>query len=107
MGADTGVRTGAAIGCTLSAAALSNVDFDASLNALNLHSYNAGAYAAFQSGGFYANAIGKVDWITAETQPAASIATSFNATAWGLRGNIGYRASFGSWFFEPGASLCT
>ena len=83
----------------------SNVDFDTSLSALNLHGYNVGAYAAFQSGPFFINAIGKVDWINANSQPAAGASTSFDATSWGLRGNAGLRLQPGHVFFEPGASL--
>src|SRR6185295_14422247 len=58
-----------------------------------------------QSGSFYINAIGKIDFINADSQPAAGISTRFDATAWGLRGNAGFRFNLGRAFIEPGISL--
>jgi outer membrane autotransporter protein len=83
----------------------STVDFDTSRNRLSLRNYNLGAYAAFQSGPFYANVIGKVDWTSAESRPGSGLAASFDATSWGLRGNAGARFNIGTVFIEPGVSL--
>jgi outer membrane autotransporter protein len=67
--------------------------------------YNVGAYAAFQSNGFFLNAIAKVDWINADATPGAGLRAQFDATAWGLRGNAGYRFHSGHIYFEPAVSL--
>jgi len=83
----------------------SDVMFDASFDRLNLRDYNVGAYAAFQSGIFYANALGKIDWTDANSHPGSGLSARFNATSWGLRGNAGLHVNFGPFFVEPGVSL--
>jgi len=83
----------------------SEVDFDASLNGLDMDGMNVGVYAAFQSGGFFFNALGKVDWVNVEANPGPGLATEFDATAWGLRGVAGYRFTTGRAFIEPAVSL--
>lgn len=83
----------------------SDVEFDASLNRLDLDGANIGAYGAFRSGSFYFSAVGKIDWIEAESEIGAGLAARFDATAWGLRANTGFRLRFGDAFIEPSASL--
>jgi outer membrane autotransporter protein len=83
----------------------STVDFDTSFNRVTLSAYNVGAYAAFQSGPFYINAIGKYDWINADARPGAGFSATFDATSWGLRGNAGLHLNLGNFFVEPGLSL--
>ncbi len=83
----------------------SDADFDATFNRVEMRGYNLAAYAAFQSGGFFFNAIAKVDWIDVESTPGAGLLAEFDATAWGLRGTMGYRFNSGDVFFEPSVSL--
>jgi hypothetical protein len=83
----------------------SDVEFDASFNRLDLDGANIGVYGAFHSGNFYFNAVGKIDWIEAESEIGAGLAARFDATAWGLRANTGFRLRFGDAFIEPSASL--
>jgi outer membrane autotransporter protein len=67
--------------------------------------YNLAAYAAFESRGFFFNAIAKVDWIDVDATPGQGILAEFDATAWGLRGTAGYRFHSGNVYFEPSVSL--
>jgi hypothetical protein len=83
----------------------SEVDFDASLNGLDMDGMNAALYAAFNSGNFFVNGLAKVDWIDVDSSPGAGLDTKFDATAWGLRGTMGFRFQSGHAFFEPSASL--
>jgi len=83
----------------------SSVDFQAILDRLSLRDYNVGAYAAFQSGPFYANVIGKVDWVSADSRPGPGLSASFDATSWGVRTNAGLHFNLGNVFLEPGVSL--
>jgi outer membrane autotransporter protein len=95
---------GTIIGITFGAER-SNVEFDASLNGLDMDGMNVGAYVAFQSGGFFFNALGKVDWVNVDADPAPGLGASFDATAWGVRGVAGYRFNAGHAFVEPAVSL--
>ena len=83
----------------------SEVDFDASLNGLDMDGMNFGVYAAFSSGSFFFNALGKVDWVDVDAEIGGGIATQFDATAWGLRGNAGFHFNMGRAFIEPALSL--
>jgi hypothetical protein len=83
----------------------SDADFDVSFNRVRMDGYNLGAYAAFQSGGFFFNAIAKIDWVNAKSTPGQGLLAEFDATAWGLRGTAGYRFHTGNVFIEPSVSL--
>src|SRR5205085_6865124 len=85
--------------------AKSDVDFDVTLNSIGLDGYNVGAYAAFQSRGFFFNAIAKVDWVDVNSVPGAGLRAEFDATAWGFRGTAGYRFHSGNVYFEPSVTL--
>jgi outer membrane autotransporter protein len=79
--------------------------FTISSNRLDLESINFGAYAAFSSGGFFANLLAKVDWIEAETNPGAGLAAEFDARATGVRAVGGFRFDLGGFYAEPAISL--
>jgi hypothetical protein len=82
----------------------SDARFNTSFDELHIDGTNVGLYAAFNSGAFFFNALGKVDWADVDSHPGAGISTSFNATAWGLRGTAGFH--FGDRLFaEPTVSL--
>jgi outer membrane autotransporter protein len=83
----------------------SDADFDVTANSVSMDGYNVGAYMALRSGGFFFNAIGKVDWVNVDATPGAGLVARFDATAWGLRGSAGYRFHSGHVFFEPSVSL--
>jgi len=84
----------------------SEAEFAASFNGVEMDGMNLAAYAAFNSGSFFFNGVAKVDWVDVESFPGAGISTQFDATAWGLRGNLGFRFQFGGGMFaEPAASL--
>jgi phage shock protein C len=59
----------------------SDADFDVSANRVRMDGYNLGAYAAFQSGGFFFNAIAKIDWVYAKSTPGQGIRAGTPATA--------------------------
>ena len=83
----------------------SDVEFDTSPSALDMDSLNLGAYATFRTGGFFANALAKVDWIDIDSNPGAGLAAQFDAASYGVRGVAGYRFDFGQLFAEPTVSL--
>lgn len=94
---------GAVIGATFGIGK-SDARFNTSFNQVHIDGTNVGIYAAFNSGAFFFNALGKVDWADVDSHPGAGISTSFNATAWGLRGTMGFH--FGDRLFaEPTVSL--
>jgi outer membrane autotransporter protein len=83
----------------------SDADFEVTGNSVEMEGYNVGAYAAFRSRGFFFNAIAKVDWVNVDATPGQNLLARFDATAWGLRGNAGYRFHSGHIYFEPSVSL--
>jgi hypothetical protein len=96
---------GAIIGLSFGAGR-SEADFDATFNGLKIDGMNLAAYAAFTSGSFFINGLAKVDWANVESFPGAGLSARFDATAWGLRANLGFRFELGGHMFaEPSASL--
>jgi outer membrane autotransporter protein len=83
----------------------SEAEFEQSFNRVRMDGYNLGAYAAFQSGGLFVNAIVKRDWIAVGSTPGAGLLAEFDASAWGLRATAGYRFHSGNVFIEPSVSL--
>jgi hypothetical protein len=83
----------------------SDAEFEQSLNDVSLDGYNFAAYAAFNSGAFFMNAIAKVDWVDVDAMPGAGALTEFDATAWGVRGTAGFRFDMRNVYFEPSVSL--
>jgi hypothetical protein len=94
---------GAIVGVTFGVGR-SNARFNTTFDELHIDGTNVGLYAAFNSGAFFFNAIGKVDWANVDSHPGMGISTSFDATAWGVRGTAGFH--FGDRVFaEPTVSL--
>jgi hypothetical protein len=83
----------------------SDAEFDVTFNRVEMTGYNLGAYAAFQSGGFFFNAIAKIDWVDVDSTPGAGLLAEFDANVWGLRGTMGYRFNTGNVFIEPSVTL--
>lgn len=83
----------------------SDVEFETSPSRIELETLNAGAYAQVRAGSFFVNALFKVDWIDAETDPGPGLETNFDATAIGARLAAGLRLDLGSLWVEPVASL--
>ncbi|HEX8364481.1 MAG TPA: autotransporter domain-containing protein [Allosphingosinicella sp.] len=83
----------------------SEAAFETSFDTLEFETMNAGAYAEIGAGSFFANLLAKVDWIDAETDPGPGLATEFDATAIGIRGQAGFRFPFGRMWAEPSVSL--
>jgi hypothetical protein len=83
----------------------SDAGFETSFDTLEFETMNAGAYAEIGAGSFFANLLAKVDWIDAETNPGPGLATEFDATAIGVRGQAGFRFAFGRMWAEPSVSL--
>lgn len=102
-GGDDGLRVGVFGGYVMS-----SLDFDSYGASAEYSGGIIGAYAAFTSGGFYADAEVKADVL--EVTYSAPISPGFEttgaSTSIGLLANTGYRMELGdSAFFEPIASL--
>ena len=83
----------------------SDAEFDVTFNRVEMTGYNLGAYVAFQSGGFFLNAIAKVDWIDVDSTLGAGVLAEFDANVWGLRSTLATRFHSGNVFFEPSVTL--
>lgn len=83
----------------------SDAEFDVTFNNVEMDGYNLAAYVAFQSRGFFFNAIAKADWVNVESTPGGGLLAEFDASSWGLRAAAGYRFRSGNVYFEPSASL--
>ncbi|MGZ8363156.1 MAG: autotransporter domain-containing protein [Caulobacteraceae bacterium] len=80
--------------------------FVADNNRFRLSGVNAGAYAGWQGGGFYAQ--GLVDYLRFRADvdlASAGLRRNVHGDAWGARGEAGYRYGMGGFFLEPSVSL--
>ncbi len=67
---------------------------------------NAGVYGSFSSGNLFANVIGKYDHYWADVDMASiGFGQSINGSAYGARGEIGFRFGNDGFFVEPAASI--
>ncbi|MEM6826461.1 MAG: autotransporter outer membrane beta-barrel domain-containing protein [Pseudomonadota bacterium] len=85
----------------------SQLGFDNSGDLVDFSAFNLGAYAGYKKDGFFANALAKYDFITADIENAsAGFDASVSADTFGARGQVGYRwTTKGGFFLEPSASL--
>jgi hypothetical protein len=83
----------------------SDLSFRNSADRVTYGSANLGAYASYVSGGFFANALGKYDylWITSKS-PLAGYRDKFHGMSYGAQGEIGFRIGSDSFYAEPVAS---
>ena len=72
----------------------------------NFDVFNAGVYAAVNSGSLFANVLAKYDWIKADsTSVTGQYSADFDGNSYGARGEIGFRLGSDSFFVEPVASI--
>jgi hypothetical protein len=97
-------QTGSAIFGITFGAGKSDAAFNFSGNGLELDAKNLGAYAELRSGGFFVNALAKMDWLDIDDSAAGQTA-QFDARIFGVQANTGYRFDLGNFFAEPSVGL--
>jgi hypothetical protein len=84
----------------------SDADFRTGGGTVDAEAVNGGVYAGWRSGGFFLNALGKVDSIVRGSAAAPDgFDVDLRGHSVGLSAETGYRAGFGNWFVEPTARL--
>lgn len=84
----------------------SQMKFNGVVDRTAFDAFNAGAYASVNAGGLFANVLAKYDWYKAEARSGiGQYAADFDGTAYGARGEIGFRLGSDSFFVEPVGTL--
>jgi outer membrane autotransporter protein len=79
-----------------------NLNFDGSADRVAYDSANIGAYASYVSGGLFANALGKYDYLWVHSSsPLAGYESRFHGMSYGAQGEIGFRIGSDSLYAEP------
>ncbi|HMJ93647.1 MAG TPA: autotransporter domain-containing protein, partial [Allosphingosinicella sp.] len=80
--------------------------FLASGNTLDVDDKNVGAYVAVNSkGGFFFNALAKMDWLKLKANPGPGLQTEFDGRAFGFMAEGGVRFGLGNLFAEPSVGI--
>lgn len=80
--------------------------FEVGGESFDIEGWNAGAYASWMSGGLFLNGLVKGDFNTVDANlTAVGDMETFDASSFGLQGELGYRLAGDAWFVEPVASL--
>jgi len=84
----------------------SDLTFQNTADRVNYSTANIGAYASFVSGGLFANALAKYDylWIDSKSQ-AAGYADKFHGMSYGAQGEAGFRLGGDRFYAEPVATI--
>ncbi|WP_109354082.1 hypothetical protein [Sphingorhabdus sp. EL138] len=84
----------------------SNLGFDGTADNVRYDAFNIGAYAGINSGRFFANALVKYDFITADVRArTAGYSVDLDGAAYGVRLEAGYRWGEDDFFVQPLASF--
>ncbi|WP_156878179.1 beta strand repeat-containing protein [Sphingopyxis sp. QXT-31] len=84
----------------------SSMNFAGSADRLRFDVVNGGAYGSYSAGNFFVNALGKYDYIWADTKVSgAGFQQDLNGSVYGARGEAGFRFGNDSFFVEPAASI--
>lgn len=85
----------------------SHMAFSGTADRIRYEDVNIGVYAGYVSGGFYANALAKYDFLTADVRNVtAGYATDLDGDTYGVRFETGYRwQTSGGFFAEPVVSI--
>ncbi len=80
--------------------------FEVGGESFDIEGWNVGAYASWMSGGLFLNGLAKGDFNTVDANlTAVGDMETFDASSFGLQGELGYRLAGDAWFVEPVASL--
>lgn len=84
----------------------SEMQFNNVADRTSFDAFNAGVYAAVNSGSLFANVLAKYDWIKADaTSASGQYSADFDGNAYGAKGEIGFRLGSDRFFLEPVASI--
>lgn len=84
----------------------SNLSFAHSADRVNYSVANLGVYASYVSGNLFVNALGKYDYIWADSKsPLAGYADKFHGMSYGAQGEVGFRLGGNTFYVEPVATV--